>query len=208
MRFRSLAFALVSLAAGLAAAAPARAQTVHGTLVDTAGRPVEQVLVALVGPGGRQAGGALTSATGEFRIRAPGPGRYSLRAERVGYATVSTPAFELKDGETREERVVASGRAVALQGVVVTPRNRRCAVRPGAGLATATLWEEARKALAAAEFSSRAGLFWYDVVRWERDMGTGGGAVTRDLRQTRSGVSELPFVAIPPAELRDRKSVV
>ncbi|HVG46397.1 MAG TPA: carboxypeptidase regulatory-like domain-containing protein [Longimicrobium sp.] len=201
MRFRSVSIALASLAAALAAAGPARAQVVHGALVDTAGRPVEQVLVALVGPGGRQVGGALTSASGEFRIRAPGAGRYSLRAERVGYASVVTPAFELKDGETREQRMVASGRAVALQGVVVTPRNRRCAVRPGAGMATATLWEEARKALAAAEFASRAGLFWYDVVRWERDMAPGGGAVTRDLRQTRSGVSALPFVSIPPAEL-------
>jgi hypothetical protein len=198
MRLRGFAFAILSLTTLLAA--PARAQTVHGTLVDSAGQPVEQVLVALVGPGGRQAGGALTSASGEFRIRAPGAGRYSLRAERVGYATLSTPAFDLREGETHEERVVASGRAVALQGVVVTPRNRRCAVRPGAGLATATLWEEARKALAAAEFSRRAGLFWYDVVRWERELG-GGGTVTRDLRQTRGGISELPFVSVPPAEL-------
>ena len=199
MRFRCVTV-LVSLAAGLAAAAPARAQTVHGTLVDTAGRPVEQVLVALLGPGGRQVGGALTSARGEFRIRAPGAGRYSLRAERVGYATAATPTFELREGETREERVVAAGRAVALQGLVVTPRNRRCAVRPGAGLATATLWEEARKALAAAEFSSRAGLFWYDVVRWKRNL-TLDGAVTRDLRQTGSGITELPFVSVPPAVL-------
>jgi Carboxypeptidase regulatory-like domain len=199
MRFRCVASALVACAA-LVAAAPARAQTVRGTLVDSAGRPVEQVLVALVGPGGRPAGGALTSAAGQFVIRAPAAGRYSLRAERVGYTTVSTPAFELREGETHEERVVASGRAVALQGVVVTPRNRRCAVRPGAGLATATLWEEARKALAAAEFTSRAGLFWYDLVRWERDLER-GGTVTRDLRQTRGGIAELPFVSIPPAEL-------
>src|SRR3954471_19229275 len=97
--------AAAAFAAALLGAAPLRAQTVRGELVDAAGRPVEQVLVALVGPGGHQAGAALTSASGQFRIRAPGPGRYSLRAERVGYATVTTPAFDLGDGETREERV-------------------------------------------------------------------------------------------------------
>jgi hypothetical protein len=201
MRLRALSTTVAALAAALLAAAPLCAQTVRGELVDAAGRPVEQVLVALLGPGGHQAGAALTSAAGQFRIRAPGPGRYSLRAERVGYATVTTPAFDLADGETRDERVVASGRAVALQGVVVTPRNRRCAVRPGAGLATATLWEEARKALAAAEFSGQAGVFRYDVVRWERDLSLDGGVVTRDLRQTHGGVSELPFVSVPPEEL-------
>jgi hypothetical protein len=197
--FLSLPAALA--AAGFLAAAPARAQAVHGTLVDNAGRPVEQVLVALLDAQGRPAGGALTSAAGAFHIRAPGAGRYSLRAERVGYATVTTPAFALAEGETREERLVASGRPVALAAVVVAPGRRRCAVRPGAGLATATLWEEARKALAAAEFASRAGLFRYDVVRWERDLGAGGGVVTRDVRQPSTGVSELPFVSIPPAEL-------
>ena len=189
------------LAAALAAALPARAQTVRGTLVDPAGRPVEQVLVALLDAQGRPAGGALTSAAGEFRIRAPGAGRYSLRAERVGYATVTTPAFALAEGETREERLVASGRPVGLAAVVVAPGRRRCAVRPGAGMATATLWEEARKALAAAEFARRAGLFRYDVVRWERDLGPGGGVVVRDVRQTHAGVSDLPFVSIPPAQL-------
>ena len=199
MRLRAAAVA--SLTAALLAAAPLCAQSVRGELVDAEGRPVEQVLVALLDPLGQQAGAALTSTSGQFRIRAPRPGRYSLRAERVGYATVTTPAFDLADGETREQRVVASGRAVALQGVVVTPGNRRCAVRPGAGLATATLWEEARKALAAAEFSGQGGLFRYDVVRWERDLSVDGGVVTRDLRQTHAGVSELPFVSVPPEEL-------
>lgn len=192
--------AAVLAAALLTAAAPAAAQTVHGTLVDSAGTAVGQVLVALVDPSGRQRGAALTTSAGEFTIRAPAGGRYSLRAERVGYATVTSPAFDLAEGDVREQRMVASSRPVTLQALVITPRARRCAVRPGAGVATATLWEEARKALVAAEYSSRAGL-WYDVVRWERDVDAGNGAVTRDLRRTSGGVSELPFVSVPPEEL-------
>lgn len=201
MRRPSLRTAAAALALAVFAALPAGAQAVHGTLVDPAGKPVEQVLVALVDGTGRQAGAALTTAGGEFTVRAPGAGRYSLRVERVGFSTVTSPAFDLGAAETREERLVASGRAVMLEGLVITPGARRCAVRPGAGAATATLWEEARKALAAAEFTSRAGLFRYDVVRWERDLALGSGAVTRDQRQTRTGVAELPFVSVPPEEL-------
>jgi hypothetical protein len=202
MHTSDLRRAAAALAAALlAAATPAAAQTVHGTLVDPAGAPVAQVLVALVDSAGKQRAAALTTSTGEFTIRAPAGGRYSLRAERVGYATVTSPAFDLAEGDVREQRMVASSRPVTLQALVITPRARRCAVRPGAGVATATLWEEARKALAAAEYASRAGLFWYDVVRWERDVSAGSGAVTRDLRRTRGGVAELPFVSVPPEEL-------
>lgn len=204
MHASALRRAAAALAAALLAfAAPVAAQTVRGTLVDSAGAPVAQVLVALVDPAGKQRGAALTTSAGEFALRAPVAGRYSLRAERVGYATVTSPAFELAEGAVREQRLVASSRPVTLQAIVITPRARRCAVRPGAGLATATLWEEARKALAAADYASRAGLFWYDVVRWERDLGTGGGGgtVTRDLRRSRGGVAELPFVSVPPEEL-------
>src|SRR4051794_27276760 len=102
MRLRPVSFAIVPFAAGLLAAAPARAQTVHGTLVDSAGRPVEQVLVALLGPGGRQAGGALTSASGEFRIRAPGAG--ATRCAPSGWATPPRPPPPSSSGRGRHTR--------------------------------------------------------------------------------------------------------
>src|SRR4051794_41735793 len=100
MRLRGFAFAILSLTVLLAA--PARAQTVHGTLVDSAGRPVEQVLVALLGPGGRQAGGALTSASGEFRIRAPGAG--ATRCAPSGWATPPRPPPPSSSGRGRHTR--------------------------------------------------------------------------------------------------------
>jgi uncharacterized protein YbjT (DUF2867 family) len=41
----------------------------------------------------------LTNAAGGFTIRAPEAGRYSLRAERIGYATVTSPAFDRRRPE-------------------------------------------------------------------------------------------------------------
>lgn len=192
------------LLAALLGAVPAAAQTVQGTLREPGGAPVERVVVALVDAGGTQVARTLTAADGGFTLRAPGPGRYSVRAERIGYAAVTAGPFELAAGETRSERMVASGAAVMLQGLTVTPAARRCAVRPGAGLATATLWEEARKALNATVLGQTERLFRYDVNQWTREIDPADNTVRHEARKTGSGVSELPFHSLPPAELSRR----
>ncbi|HSU15435.1 carboxypeptidase regulatory-like domain-containing protein [Longimicrobium sp.] len=198
----SRAFPLAAALAALALAAiPAAAQTVTGTLLEPGGQPVEQVLVALVDNTGHQRAATLTDRAGAFTIRAPGAGRYSLRAERIGYTTVVSAAFDLRDGETRSERLVASGRAVALQAIRVSASGRRCTGRPERAAETATLWEEARKALNATAYGERERLYRYDVVRWTRDLDARTGAVTRDLRQVVGRVADHPFVSAPPAEL-------
>ncbi|HEX6747896.1 MAG TPA: carboxypeptidase regulatory-like domain-containing protein [Longimicrobium sp.] len=199
----SRALPLAALAAALAAL-PAAAQTVTGSLTEPGGRPVEQVLVALVDAQGRQRAAAFTDATGAFTIRAPGAGRYSLRAERIGYATVTSPTFDLRDGETRTERLNASGRAVALQALRVTAAGRRCAGRTERASETATLWEEARKALNAAAYAARERMYHYDVVRWTRDLDARTGAVTHDERRTVGRVAEHPFVSDDPETLSRR----
>jgi hypothetical protein len=192
-----------TLAAALAMPAALAAQVVRGTLVDPRGAPVERVLVVLVDSAGAQFGGAVTDSVGAFSIVARAPGRYALRAERIGYETVLSPRFTLADGETREQRLVAAGRPVMLDALTVTPQARRCAVRPGAGIATATLWEEARKALNATSFG-RHQLLRYDIVRWVRDTDLRDTVVLRDVRAPASDLHELPFVSIPPAELARR----
>ncbi|HEX8904588.1 MAG TPA: carboxypeptidase regulatory-like domain-containing protein, partial [Longimicrobiaceae bacterium] len=129
---------------------------------------------------------------------------YSLRAERIGYATVVSPSFELHPGETLDQRLTASGRAVALQGLRVSRRGRRCAGPIDRAIETATLWEEARKALNATSYAERARLYRYDVVRWSRDLDFRTGAVMRDERRSASGVEDHPFVSGPPGELSRR----
>ena len=199
-------FAL-ALAAALFAAAPAAAQAVQGTLREPSGAPVERVLVALVDAGGTQVARALTGTDGSFSLRAPAAGRYTLRAERIGYAAVVSPPFELRAGETHTQRLVASGAAVMLQGITVSSAARRCAVRPGAGVATATLWEEARKALNATAYGQSERLFRYDLTQWTREVDPHTGTVRAEDRRRGSGVSELPFKSLPPGEL-SRKGYV
>ncbi|HEX8697001.1 MAG TPA: carboxypeptidase regulatory-like domain-containing protein [Longimicrobium sp.] len=195
---------LLALAALLCAAAPAAAQAVQGRLVDAEGAPVERVLVALVDEAGAQRAAALTDAGGAFALRAPGAGRYRLRAERVGYATTTTEPFDLAAGETRNERLVAGGRPVALEGITVEAPSRRCAVRPEAGLQTATVWEEARKAINAAAFGQRERIFRYEVVQYERDLDPQSGRVEREERRTTGALAVHPFASPPAKELSEK----
>ncbi|HEU4560042.1 MAG TPA: carboxypeptidase-like regulatory domain-containing protein, partial [Longimicrobium sp.] len=203
MNRRILVFALFAV---LFAAAPAAAQTVQGTLREASGAPVERVLVALVDAGGTQVARALTGADGSFSLRAPAAGRYRVRAERIGYVTVTSAPFELEAGGTHTERLVASGAAVMLQGITVSSAARRCAVRPGAGIATATLWEEARKALNATAYGQRERLFRYDVNQWTREIDASSNLVRIENRRSGS-VAVLPFRSLAPGEL-SRKGYV
>lgn len=185
---------------------PLAAQTVRGTLVEEAGGgPVGSALVLLLDADGKSRAGALTDASGAFAITAPGPGSYTLRAERIGHASVTSPPLSLRAGETVEHRLVAPSRMVALEGITVKGRSgRRCEVRPGSGTATLALWEEARKALNAAVWARDSRQHTYEVVRFERELDPGSLRVVREDRTTKTEVTTHPFESIPADSLSRR----
>ena len=201
MRLRST---LIAASALFAAAAPAAAQAVQGRLVDAAGAPVGQVLVVLLDGSGKQVGGALSDRAGAFAVRAPTAGRYTLRAERVGFAATVTPAFDLAAGQTVQQRLELEGAPLRLGEIVVSAAARRCAVRPGTGVETATVWEEARKALNSAAYGQQQRLFRYRVARWDRDLDPRSQRVIRESRRDTGAVAAHPFASPPAAELSAR----
>lgn len=195
---------LAAVAILLSAAAALSAQSVQGRLVEPGGEPVAQTLVVLVDSAGRPAATALTDRQGGFTLRAPGPGSFTLRAERVGYATTVSPAFPLAAGETAQQRLVANDRTASLAGIVAVGDARRCTVRPGGGEQTATVWNEARKALSAAAFGERQRLFRYRVAQFQRDLDPASGRVLRETRSEQATVAAHPFASPPAAELSAR----
>jgi hypothetical protein len=90
---------VVFLALGLLASPtgnPAAAQTVRGQLLDQATKaPVEGALALLLNAQGKEINGALTDADGRFLLRAPGPGSYTVRTDRIGYGSVTSEPFSL-----------------------------------------------------------------------------------------------------------------
>jgi hypothetical protein len=181
-------------------AAPLGAQTVSGEFVSPSGEPVSSARVTLRDESGRTVHSALTDASGRFSLRAPAPGRYVVRAERIGFASTVSAAVTLGAGEQVTQRLVASGERVMLEAVVVEGQTR-CALRPGVGEETSVVWGEVRKALDLVSANAEAPLARFSVELFEREIEHRSGAVTVDNRRRVEGMAHKPFVPVDPARL-------
>ena len=158
------------------------------TLVDAQGRLVEQVL---------------TRESGLFELTAPAPGQYGLRADRIGYASTEAGPFRLAAGDTvalLDPPMTAAVEAVSLEGLEARA-DRRCRVRPEEGLAVTRVWEEARKALAAAAWTQDRGMYRYEMMGVKRELGREGRRVLSEDRTFHRGYRRAPFVALPADSL-------
>lgn len=183
------------------AARPVFAQSVLGQLFDAgSGAPVEGALVLLLDEEGQEAGGYLTNEAGRFIIRAPTPGSYSLRAERIGYLTVTSDPFQLDPGQQFGIRFETEQTAIELEGIEVEG-DQQCVVRPGEGLELAKVWEEARKALTVQDWTEREGLYRFQITRYERNLDVLGRQIDDEVREVQSGVSGSPLESAPVEDL-------
>ena len=178
-------------------AAPLGAQTtISGTVVETeTGAPVEGTAVVLLDDSGAQVAWSLTDAAGQFRFATTRAGTYSLRTVRIGHASVESEPFALERGATVVRRLETPVEAIVLAGIDVES-SRRCEVRPGQGLSTARVWEEARKALEATSRTSDLDAYRYVIRRYERVMDPRGREVRSERnRIVRTQVSASPFIS-------------
>ncbi|MYB07122.1 MAG: carboxypeptidase regulatory-like domain-containing protein [Gemmatimonadetes bacterium] len=190
------AFVLALLLATAAAFQPAAAQVVRGRLVDAGNAAgIGGAMVTLIDRSGVEIEQALTrSASGVFDLRAPAPGEYRLRGDRIGYATTYTEYFRLAAGETLTLDMVAPVEAVSLEGIDAVAE-RRCEVRPEEGAAIATVWEEARKALAATAWTQDRGMYEYDMLRISRQLDRDGRRVESEDRVRAQALVATPYIA-------------
>lgn len=120
---RRLAGLLLLLLCGLPAAAGA--QSIRGRLLDNAtSQPIASASIRLIGTDGREAGGTLTDRDGAFSLRAPGGGRYQLRAERIGYQPALSQPLDLLAHDTLSVELRLSTEAVLLDPLTVTASPR------------------------------------------------------------------------------------
>jgi hypothetical protein len=150
--------------------ASAGSQRVEGTLTDREdGSFVEGALVILVDSEGQELTGRLSDERGVFRLSAPEPGLYRLRAVRIGYATLLSDPFPVVEGDTAVVHLVASKEAIPLRGIEVEGV-QGCQIRPEEGLAVARVWEAVQKALTLQTWTEREGLFRFEVLLYTRDL--------------------------------------
>lgn len=154
----------------IAASAPLRAaaQPVIGAVVEEGtGTPVTGAMVILYDSTGTQVDRVLSNPVGRFLVLAENSGPHHITVERIGYANWTTDPFRPGAGELLTIEVPVE--AIPLAGLDVSG-GRRCEVRPEEGMATARVWEEVRKALAAEEYTRQASLYSYTLARFERTL--------------------------------------
>jgi hypothetical protein len=162
-RFLLLALALA------AAPASSAAQTVAGTVVDRwTSAPIPGAVVVLLDTAGGREDATVTDPQGRYTVRASAPGAFQVRAERVGYSTTSSPVLTLAAGEQATQSLSIVPSVVTLDEVVARGARRPCTVRPSNGVQAAIVWEEARKALEAAEVAARRQTYQFRLRRFRR----------------------------------------
>jgi CarboxypepD_reg-like domain/Carboxypeptidase regulatory-like domain len=178
-----------------------KAQTVTGVLVDrTTRNPIAAVMVSLLDSTSRPLHAVLSDSAGRFFLYARGAGRYFLRADRIGYATATTPALDVRAGPPLDYRFEIAARAVSLKELQVTGDERQCR-RLSDGAASQSLWQEARKALEATAWTARNRAVRFTVMRYERELDAAGRSVVREDRSSREIIGANPFVALAKEEL-------
>ena len=176
------------------------AQAIRTTLLgEGTGRPVAGAFVILMDTVGREIGRTLTDETGHVRLDAP-PGAYRLFVLRIGMARWTGQPFTLAAGDTITTPIEAPEIPVMLSEIVVHAE-RRCRVRPEEGSAAAALWEEARKALEATEWTITHPVYRFQAGRYARTFGPTGNRPLSDERRNLSGSLTWPFASLAPESL-------
>ena len=144
------------LAATLLAPALAGAQLLRGVvLLPDSATPASGVVVSALAAGGTEVARTVTIGGGAFELALPAPGRYLIRALRIGFDPTTLPAVDVPAAGRRDLRIVLAARAIVLTTVRVRGE-RVCRVRTDSAQLVVRLWEQARAALAASEFVDRA----------------------------------------------------
>src|SRR5688572_17514271 len=200
---RALVAAAIAAAAtaASAASAPLIAQVVRGLVVDEAsGRALPGTVVVLLDSAGKRVTGVLSGDDGAYAIRIAAPGRYAVRAERIGFRADAPTSLAVAAGQTVELRLVTRPIPVVLGAVKVTGRTA-CVARASDGRDVSAVWDEARKALFATDIAQQQELFTAKLTRFNRTLEPGSNRVIAYESRESSGVTRNPFVSLPAARL-------
>ena len=181
----------------------ASGQVVRGRLLDSDGATgIGGAMISLLDQGDQEFGRSLTRNTGLYQVATSTPGRYRIRADRIGYATTFSDYFDLAAADTLLVDIAARIEAVSLAGIEAEAETR-CRVRPGEGLTVTRVWDEARKALEAAAWTQERGYYQYEMQRVTRLMDRDNRRVISEDRSYDRGYRQTPYVSRPADKLME-----
>lgn len=203
-----MAARLTAVTGLLLCSAALKAQSVRGTLVDgTSGQPIPSAFVTLVNEQGLEVARTLTGAGGTFLLMAPLAGSYRVRSKRIGYRLTESPPLALADSQTIEYRLEVEAVPVELPAVIVRARPQ-CGAKAAEPATVAQLWEEAREALAAVQWTEGQAALRYTATSFQRMLPLKGRRVQLEWDSAWSGVGRRAFGAVPAEQLEREGYVV
>ncbi len=210
-RMRPFVLAVALLAALSACVTqPLPAQLVTGQVVDSnTGTPVGAGFVVLLDASGREIARTLSSRDGHFTLRIPPNSREPLRvrSERIGYRVAVSDTFRLAAASLREFTLAINALPVLLSTIEVRDETE-CRTRPAEHEQTAVIWEEIRKALAAASWTASHQRYRYLSNLSTRTLDERRRKITEEVFRPSAGVAALPFQSAPPEQLADEGYIV
>ena len=203
MRSVTARFVVALTLVGSAVAARAvEGQIVQGQLVDAnTGDAIGHAFIVLRDSSGTEVLRVLTDGNGAFLIQAPATGIYRIQTAIIGWKRWSSPAFALVEGETFAYLMEVPLEAIRLDALVIEGE-RECETDPDSGRAVSIVWDEARKALEAINWTRDSGRLRYQAIEFNRDLHpetlrSMGGQANRQ-----AGMSTgSPFMSAPADEL-------
>lgn len=179
----------------------AGAQAVSGVVQESeTGDPLPTVVITLLDGDGRVHGRTLSDVRGRFSLSAPGPGRYGLRAERIGRRSVEVAPLEVGSGEEVVRELVMFVEAISLEGIEVVG-DARCRLRPDEGVALARVWDQARIALQVEALSREAQALRFRLRNFTRELSPDLRRVVDEEEETSSTFAREPYRSAPVAGL-------
>jgi hypothetical protein len=197
---RNITFVCALLLVGSGGAA---GQVVLGELVAAEDRrPLPGTLITLVDSSGMRWGRYVTNAAGRFILRPSMPGRYMIRAERIGYQVATSPMLSVGK-DTLLYRFAIQPLPVQLPGLDVASRDRGCE-RHRDGTAVATLWNEIRKALNVAAWTEETANLTYGSNVYRMSIDTEHLLLRSEEKSTYTTIGRMPFSVASAADLARR----
>ena len=193
-------FLVALLLAGFARAG--FAQTIRGAVVGPDNRPIPGIVVALVDATAREVGRALTDDRGEYRLTAPAAGAYRLRTLRIGFRPLLTEPFAIAAGAEVTRQLAVSTVAFSLDTVRSVGRNTCNVIAGDSTSLIASVWDQVRSALAAAQLSLSNRLIYAKTIAYQRMIGVRSQRVGSQSMDARSDFGTQPWRSLSADSLR------
>lgn len=137
----------------------------------------------------------LSNPQGEFAIRARAPGRYRIDGKRIGAQRFVSEPFDLAAGETFRVDIRFDAMAQMLPEVRVADAEL-CVTDRTQQSRVASLWDEVRTVLTAAQISLRDKLFEGHLTRYTRGLDPRTLRVLEESMADQQGVMDRPFFSL------------